>query len=296
VTRLVARPASTSTHRPAAMQLDCNGRVLDLSRPQVMGVLNVTPDSFSDGGDFFSPEKALQHALDMQAAGAAIIDVGGESTRPGAAQVPLQEELDRVIPVIETLQSRLDVPISIDTQKPRVMRAAVAAGAGLINDVNALRAPGAVEAAVDCAVPVCLMHMQGDPRTMQANPDYDDVVVDVRDFLLQRAAVCEQAGIPADRILLDPGFGFGKTLEQNLGLLAGLATLADTAYPLLVGLSRKSMIGKLLGLEVAERLPASLALAVLAVERGARLVRAHDVAATWQALQMCIALQEAGKG
>jgi len=277
------------------MQLDCNGKLLDLLRPQVMGVLNVTPDSFSDGGDFFSPEKAVQHALDMEAEGAAIIDVGGESTRPGAAEVSLQEELDRVIPVIEAPQFRLGIPISIDTQKPQVMRAAVAAGAGLINDVNALRADGAVEAAAACGVPVCLMHMQGDPRTMQANPAYRDVVGEVRDFLVQRARVCEQAGIPAQRILLDPGFGFGKTVEQNLGLLAGLATLADTQYPLLVGLSRKSMIGKLLGLEVSERLPASLALAVLAVERGALLVRAHDVAETWQALQMCIALREAGE-
>jgi len=278
------------------MQLDCNGKLLDLSRPQVMGVLNVTPDSFSDGGDFFSPEKAVQHALDMEAAGAAIIDIGGESTRPGAAEVSVQDELSRVIPVIEALQSRLDVPISIDTQKPEVMRAAVAAGAGLINDVNALRTSGAVEAAAACGVPVCLMHMQGDPRSMQVDPRYNNVMDEVRNFLLQRAEVCEQAGIPAARILLDPGFGFGKTVEQNLGLLAGLATLADGPYPLLVGLSRKSMIGKLLGLEVADRLPASLALAVLAVERGARLIRAHDVAETWQALQMCVALQEASRG
>ncbi|VAW73894.1 Dihydropteroate synthase [hydrothermal vent metagenome] len=260
-----------------------------------MGVLNVTPDSFSDGGDFFSPEKAVQHALGMQAAGAAIIDIGGESTRPGAVEVSLQDELDRVIPVIEALQSRLDVPISIDTQKPEVMRAAVAAGAGLINDVNALRATGAVAAAVACAVPVCLMHMQGQPRTMQAAPHYESVVDEVQEFLLHRAAICEQAGISSDQIVLDPGFGFGKTVEQNLGLLAGLAALADAPYPLLVGLSRKSMIGKLLGLAVAERLPASLALAVLAVERGARLVRAHDVAETCQALKMSIAVREAGK-
>ncbi|TCK18673.1 dihydropteroate synthase [Thiogranum longum] len=277
------------------MRLDCNGRFLDLTRPQVMGVLNVTPDSFSDGGDFFSPEKALQHAFDMEAAGAAIIDIGGESTRPGAQEVSLQDELERVIPVIERLQPRLGVPISIDTQKPEVMCAAVAAGAGLINDVNALRAPGAVEAAADCDVPVCLMHMQGDPRTMQSAPEYDNVVDEVRDFLLQRAGVCKNVGIPGERILLDPGFGFGKTVEQNLALLAGLKELVDRGYPVLVGLSRKSMIGKLLGVDVEERLPASLALAVLAVERGARLVRAHDVAETRQALQMCIALQETGK-
>ncbi len=278
------------------MQLDCNGKLLDLSRPQVMGVLNVTPDSFSDGGDFFSPEKALAHALDMEAAGAAIIDIGGESTRPGAVEVSLQEELDRVIPVIERLQPRLGVPMSVDTQKPEVMRAAVAAGAGMINDVNALRAPGALEAAAGCGVPVCLMHMQGDPRTMQSAPEYDNVVDEVHGFLAERAAACRDAGIPGEQILLDPGFGFGKTVEQNLALLAGLAVLTDTGYPVLVGLSRKSMIGKLLGVEVEERLPASLALAVLAVERGASLVRAHDVAETWQALQMCIALQEAGKG
>ena len=278
------------------MRLDCNGKILDLSHPQVMGVLNVTPDSFSDGGDFFSPEKALAHALEMESAGAAIIDIGGESTRPGAVEVSLQEELDRVIPVIELLQPRLGVPMSIDTQKPEVMRAAVAAGAGLINDVNALRKPGALEAAAECGVPVCLMHMQGDPRTMQSAPEYDNVVDEVRGFLVERAADCRDAGIPDERILLDPGFGFGKTVAQNLALLAGLAALTDTGYPVLVGLSRKSMIGKLLGVDVEERLPASLALAVLAVERGASLVRAHDVAETWQALQMCITLQETGKG
>ena len=277
------------------MQFDCNGKILDLSRPQVMGVLNVTPDSFSDGGDFFSPEKAVARALEMEAQGAAIIDIGGESTRPGAEAVSVGDELERVVPVIEALQLRLSVPISIDTQKPEVMRAAVAAGAGLINDVNALRADGAVEAAAECAVPVCLMHMRGDPRTMQADPRYDDVVTEVRDFLLERAAVCERAGVPASRIMLDPGFGFGKTVEQNLALLAGLERFSDTPYPVLVGLSRKSMIGRLLGLDLSERLPASLALAVMAVERGARLVRAHDVAATWQALQMCIAVKEAVK-
>ncbi len=277
------------------MQFDCNGKILDLSRPQVMGVLNVTPDSFSDGGDFFSPEKAVARALEMEAQGAAIIDIGGESTRPGAEAVSVGDELERVVPVIEALQLRLSVPISIDTQKPEVMRAAVAAGAGLINDVNALRADGAVEAAAECAVPVCLMHMRGDPRTMQADPRYDDVVTEVRDFLLERAAVCERAGVPASRIMLDPGFGFGKTVEQNLALLAGLERFSDTPYPVLVGLSRKSMIGRLLGLDLSERLPASLALAVMAVERGARLVRAHDVAATWQSLQMCIAVKEAVK-
>ncbi|MCG6864030.1 MAG: dihydropteroate synthase [Thiogranum sp.] len=258
-----------------------------------MGVLNVTPDSFSDGGDFFSADAAVERALAMQAEGAAIIDIGGESTRPGAGPVSAEDEIRRVVPVIEALQVRLTVPISIDTQKPEVMRAAVAAGAGFINDVNALRAPGALEAAAECQVPVCLMHMQGEPRTMQADPHYDDVVDEVSGFLLQRAAACEQAGIAREHILLDPGFGFGKTLQHNLQLLARLETIGALGFPLLVGLSRKSMIGKLLGLDVGERLAASIALAVMAVERGAALVRAHDVAPTWQALQMQVALRAA---
>ena len=285
--RLAGRQDSTRFD----LQLDCAGKTLDLSHPQVMGVLNVTPDSFSDGGDFFSLEKAVQRAEQMAADGAAIIDVGGESTRPGAAPVSVDEELRRVIPVIEALRPRLQVPISIDTQKPEVMRAAVAAGAGLINDVNALQAPGALEAAAACGVPVCLMHKQGDPRTMQENPVYEDVVAEVRAHLEARVMACEAAGIDRDRIILDPGFGFGKSVGHNLELLARLDDLADAGLPLLAGLSRKSMIGKLLGLEVDERLPASIALAVLAVERGARLVRVHDVAATWQALQMVAAVR-----
>lgn len=256
-----------------------------------MGVLNVTPDSFSDGGDFFSADAAVERALAMQAQGAAIIDIGGESTRPGAESVSAEDEIRRVVPVIEALQARLTVPISIDTQKPEVMRAAVAAGAGFINDVSALRAPGALEAAAGCEVPVCLMHMQGEPRTMQADPHYDDVVDEVSGFLQQRAAACEQAGIAREHILLDPGFGFGKTLQHNLQLLARLETIGALGFPLVVGLSRKSMIGKLLGLAVGERLAASIALAVMAVERGAALVRAHDVAPTWQALQMQVALR-----
>jgi dihydropteroate synthase len=273
------------------LRLDCAGKVLDLSHPQVMGVLNVTPDSFSDGGDFFSPQRALERALQMQEEGAAVIDIGGESTRPGAAAVSVDDEVRRVVPVIEALQGRLGVPISIDTRKPEVMRAAVAAGAGLINDVNALRTPGAMRAALDCAVPVCLMHMQGEPRTMQSDPHYRDVVAEVRAFLAERVTACNQAGLAAQRLLVDPGFGFGKTLEHNLQLLAGLDELAAVGLPVVVGLSRKSMIGKLLDLGVGERMPASIALAVLAVERGARLVRAHDVAATWQALQMQAALK-----
>jgi len=254
-------------------------------------VLNITPDSFSDGGDFFAPEKAVQHAMKMAAEGAAIIDIGGESTRPGADPVSEADEIRRVVPVIEALQSRLKVPISIDTQKPGVMRAAVRAGAGFINDVNALQAPGALELAADFGVPVCLMHMQGDPGTMQKGPHYDDVVDEVIQFLQQRLSACEQAGIRRQQIMLDPGFGFGKTARHNLQLLARLEEFDLLGQPILVGLSRKSMIGDLLGLEVGDRLPASIALAVLAVERGARLVRSHDVAATWQALQMSAALQ-----
>jgi dihydropteroate synthase len=274
------------------LQLDCNGKSLDLSRPRVMGVLNVTPDSFSDGGEFFSADSAVERALAMEREGAAIIDIGGESTRPGAEPVPVDEELRRVIPVIEALVPHLRVPVSVDTHKPEVMRAAVAAGAGMINDVNALRTPGALQAAAGAGVPVCLMHMQGEPRTMQTDPQYDDVAEDVRAFLRHRVGVCEQAGIDAERILLDPGFGFGKTVRHNLDLLARLETVEAMGFPVVVGLSRKSMIGKLLGLEVGERLAASLALAVLAVERGATLVRTHDVAATWQALQISAALAD----
>ncbi|HFD81608.1 MAG TPA: dihydropteroate synthase [Gammaproteobacteria bacterium] len=255
-----------------------------------MGVLNITPDSFSDGGDFFAPERAVERALQMQAEGAAVIDVGGESTRPGAEPVPVDEEIARVVPVIEALRSRLSVPISIDTRKPEVMRAAVGAGAGLINDVAALREPGALQAARECGVAVCLMHMQGEPRTMQDDPVYEDVVAGVKAFLQRRARACEEAGIAREHILLDPGFGFGKTVQHNLQLLARLDEIVALGYPVLVGLSRKSMIGKLLGLETGERLAASIALAMLAVERGARLVRAHDVKETWQALQMQAAL------
>ena len=272
------------------MRFDCNGKSLDLTHPQVMGVLNVTPDSFSDGGDFFSLDKAVARALQMEAEGAAIIDIGGESTRPGAAPVTLEDEIRRVVPVIEALQSRLKVPISIDTRKPGVMRAAIQAGAGFINDINALREPGALEVAAGFAVPVCLMHMQGEPRTMQEDPRYENVVDEVADFLQRRVTACEQAGVGRERLLLDPGFGFGKTVAHNLYLLERLNVLTRLGLPLVVGLSRKSMIARLLGLEPGERLPASIALAVLAVERGARLVRSHDVAATWQALQMAVAL------
>jgi len=258
-----------------------------------MGILNITPDSFSDGGVFFAPEAALGHARDMVAAGAAIIDVGGESTRPGAAPVPLQEELRRVIPVIEALCNTLPVPVSIDTRNPAVMQAAVTAGAGLINDVNALQAPGAVETAASLGVPVCLMHMQGNPESMQDNPGYADVVAEVRQFLGARAAACRAAGMPRERILLDPGFGFGKTTRHNLLLLRHLDGLVADGYPVLVGLSRKSLIGHVLGLPVDERLYPGLALAVLAVWQGAAIVRTHDVRATREAVAMCHAVSTA---
>jgi dihydropteroate synthase len=274
--------------------IDCAGKPLDLSRPQVMGILNVTPDSFSDGGDFFAPEAALAHACKMVAAGAAIIDVGGESTRPGAAPVALQEELRRVIPVIESLCATLPVPVSIDTRNPAVMQAAVAAGAGMINDVNALQAPGAMEMAASLDVPVCLMHMQGIPESMQENPGYVDVVAEVRQFLTVRANACIAAGMAPEQILLDPGFGFGKTTRHNLLLLQQLDGLVAEGYPVLVGLSRKSLIGKVLGLPVAERLYPGLALAVLAVWQGAAIVRTHDVRATRQAVDMCHAVSHAG--
>ena len=257
-----------------------------------MGILNVTPDSFSDGGRFLRREDAVRQALAMEAAGAALVDVGGESTRPGAPEVGLDEELARVIPVIEALQEVLEVPISVDTSKPEVMREAVAAGAGMINDVNALRAEGAIEAAAELGVPVCLMHMQGTPRTMQRSPAYDDVVAEVKAFFEARMAACEAAGIPRERLLLDPGFGFGKTLEHNLALLRHLDAFTALDRPLLVGISRKSMLGAITGRETDERLAAGLAAAVLAVERGARLVRVHDVAATVDALKVTMAVME----
>ncbi len=276
------------------MLLDCAGKALDLSQPQVMGVLNVTPDSFSDGGDFSSVAGAVDRALRMVEEGAAIIDVGGESTRPGARPVALDEELRRVLPVIGALHRLLPVPVSIDTRKPQVMRAAVAAGAGLINDINALRAEGAVGAAAELGVPVCLMHMQGDPETMQAAPRYADVAGEVTGFLLERARVCVAAGVARQRILLDPGFGFGKTTEHNLRLLRHLDRLVGQGYPVLVGLSRKSLIGQVLDLPVERRLVPGVALAVLAVWQGAAIVRSHDVRETREAIRMCQAVRDAG--
>jgi dihydropteroate synthase len=266
--------------------LDCGGRKLDLARPVVMGILNVTPDSFSDGGIFLSREKAVTRARQMAAEGADMIDVGGESTRPAAHPVSVQEEMDRVIPVIEFLREETSLPISIDTSKPEVMCAAVAAGAGFINDVRALQDAGALEAAAALRVPVCLMHMQGEPRTMQVEPRYRDVLTDVRDFLRARLQAAQAAGIPLQQLVIDPGFGFGKTLAHNMALLRGLMTLQTLGAPLLVGLSRKSLIGKALGLPVEGRMQASVALALMAVQNGARLVRVHDVAPTVEALRM----------
>ncbi len=255
-----------------------------------MGVLNVTPDSFSDGGVFFSPDIAVRRAERMAEEGADIIDVGGESTRPGASSVSAADEIARVVPVIEAVAARVALPISVDTSKPEVMRAAVAAGAGLINDVRALRLPGALAAAREAAVPICLMHMRGEPGTMQQEPSYGDVVAEVADFLRDRVRACVQAGIPRECLLIDPGFGFGKTLAHNLALLAGLPALSALDLPVIVGLSRKSMIGALTGREVDERLAGSLAAAVLAVERGALVVRVHDVAPTVDALRVVQAL------
>ncbi len=268
---------------------------LSFETPAVMGVLNVTPDSFSDGGRFAGHDAAVRHAAAMANAGAALIDIGGESTRPGADAVTEQQELDRVIPVVEAIRSRIDLPISIDTSKPGVMRAAAAAGAALINDVRALREPGALDAAAATGVPVCLMHMQGQPRTMQSDPHYDDVTAEVASFLRERLAACTDAGIGRERVLVDPGFGFGKTVLHNVELLANLRQLAAIGPPLLVGLSRKSSLGVLTGREVDERLPASLAAAVVAVMHGASIVRAHDVAETVDAIKIVAAVLETQK-
>lgn len=279
--------------------LHCAGRDLDLRYPQVMGVINTTPDSFSDGGSLYQGaaldiDLAMARARDMVADGAGILDIGGESTRPGAAPVSQAQEMDRVLPLVERISRELEVVISVDTSSPLLMTAAAAAGAGMLNDVRALRREGALPAAASTDLPICLMHMQGEPGTMQSAPAYRDVVVEVRDFLAQRVAACEAGGIDRSRLLLDPGFGFGKSVAHNLQLLQGLPALAQLGLPVLVGLSRKSLIGKLLGRDLQERLPASLALAVLAVERGARIIRTHDVAATADAVAMCVALNEAG--
>ncbi len=262
---------------------------------RIMGILNVTPDSFSDGGRFHHLDAALSGARMMAGDGADIVDVGGESTRPGAQPVGLADELERVVPVIEAIASELSVSISIDTSKPGVMEAAVAAGATMINDVLALRSDGAIETARDLQVPVCLMHMQGLPRSMQNNPCYDDVVSEVREFLLGRIDACVSAGMDEDKIIIDPGFGFGKTLQHNLALLARLDVLVDTGVPVLVGLSRKSMIAAMLGRSMDRRVAASAALAMIAVQKGAAMVRVHDVAETADALNVAACVTAAGK-
>ncbi|WP_251976065.1 dihydropteroate synthase [Salinicola avicenniae] len=280
------------TDSPAVLR--CGKHLLDLSRPRVMGILNVTPDSFSDGGRHNQLDDARRHAERLLKEGAAIIDVGGESTRPGAEAVPLDQERERVLPVVEMLVQEFDALVSVDTSTPELITEVAAAGGGLINDVRSLVRPGAMQAAAMTGLPVCLMHMLGEPQTMQAAPHYDrSVEIEVADFLSARVAECEAAGIPRSRLLLDPGFGFAKTLEHNLELLNRMAMLNTLGLPLLVGMSRKSMIGKTLGRAVDERLPGGLALSVMAVERGARIVRVHDVAPTVDAVDMAWAvLQE----
>jgi dihydropteroate synthase len=261
-----------------------------------MGVLNVTPDSFSDGGRFLDRAAAVERGLAMVGEGAAIIDVGGESTRPGATGVDVDEEIARIVPVIEQLAARVPVPISVDTTKQAVMRAAIAAGASLINDVNALRAPGALQVVATTGAGVCLMHMQGEPRTMQAAPAYTDVVGEVRQFLAERIAACIAAGISRDRICVDPGIGFGKRPEHNLALLAAIDRLADSDLPVLIGVSRKSLVGMITGRAPADRLAGSVAFAALAVMGGAAIIRAHDVAETLDAVKVASALRRAALG
>ena len=277
------------------MLLRLGSQTLSLDRPLVMGVLNVTPDSFSDGGKFFATDAAIRQAERMFAAGAAIVDVGGESSRPGAGQISEDEELDRVIPVIEIISDGTDIAVSIDTSKPGVMRAAVNAGASMINDVYALRQDGAVEAASELDVAVCLVHMQGEPGTMQENPGYRDIPGDILDFLSKRITACRDAGIDDEKIVIDPGFGFGKTHEHNVRLLASLDQFQELGMPVLVGLSRKSTLGALTGKDVEERLPAGIAAAILAVERGAHIVRTHDVDETIDALKIASAVMQPGK-
>lgn len=262
-----------------------------LSTPRVMGILNTTPDSFSDGGRYFRQSDALARCRQMIEEGVDVIDIGGESTRPGATPVNDETEMERVVPVIEAIREESDIPISIDTSKPLVMRAAVAAGATLINDVRALREPGALEAVAELKVPVCLMHMQGEPRTMQLAPMYEDVVEDVLDFLQQRVTACESAGISREHIILDPGFGFGKSLQHNLALFRDLPQIVATGHPVMVGVSRKSLIGQVLNLPLEDRQAASVALAGLAVWLGASIIRAHDVQATVHAVRMCQAVK-----
>jgi dihydropteroate synthase len=277
---------------PFANVLDCNGRALVLDRPRVVGIVNVTPDSFSDGGQHDSLDAAYAHALKLVEEGADMLDIGGESTRPGADDVSAEDEIRRVVPLIERLAAATTVPLSIDTSKPEVMRAAVGAGAGMINDVYALRREGALDTAAELRVPVCLVHMQGEPRGMQDAPDYDDVVGDVHRFLTDRLFSCELAGIDKRRVLVDPGFGFGKNLEHNLALLRATARFAELGAGAYVGVSRKSMIGAMTGRgDPASRVHGSVAAALIAAQRGAILVRVHDVGPTVDALAVWAAVK-----
>ena len=283
--------------------IQVGARRIDLSTPAVMGILNVTPDSFSDGGQLqsgkgsgvfrVSIEKALRHAQTMIAEGATFIDIGGESTRPGAVQIGDQEELERVMPVLEALQREFDVVVSVDTSSPSVIRAAIDSGAGLINDVRALSRPGAIEAVGQHEVAICLMHMRGQPQTMQSDTRYDNVLDEVRSYLLDRIVACEQAGIARERLLIDPGFGFGKTPEQNFHLLAHLQTFQSLRLPILIGVSRKSMLGAATGRDVSQRLPAGIAATMAALMQGTAIVRTHDVAATVDAVKIYSALKSA---
>ena len=290
-----ASPLSFSPQSSIHGRLRCGRFTLELNRPLIMGVVNVTPDSFSDGGRFVQVDAATAHAHELARQGADLLDIGGESTRPGARPVPAAEELERVLPVLKALRG-LDLPLSVDTRKPEVMRAALAAGASMVNDIDALQSQAALEAvaASDCAV--CLMHKQGDPQSMQQDPRYADVVGEVREFLARRVAACEAQGISRSRIVIDPGFGFGKRSEHNLTLLRNLPALASLGVPLLVGLSRKSTLGRITGQPVEGRTAASVAAAVLAVQRGAAIVRVHDVAATRDALRVLAAVDGSDDG
>lgn len=278
------------SHSESTNVFICGKYQLKLNRPHVMGIVNVTPDSFSDGGKYTSTQAAVSHALTLIAEGADILDIGGESTRPGAAPVPLDEELSRVIPVIEALKGVSTVPLSIDTYKPEVMRQAIAAGADMVNDVRALQEPGALDVVVNTNVGICLMHMQGNPQTMQMAPHYEDVVVEVEQFLADRLQACISHGIAKNRIILDPGFGFGKTREHNIRLIQQLEKLHSIGQPLLVGLSRKSVLGAIAGGDENQRLYASIAASVISAMKGAKIVRVHDVKATVDALKVVTAI------
>lgn len=294
---LVDRLESTETRMTASRtstRLPCGDRVLDLSHTHVMGILNITPDSFSDGGRYNNRDAALLRVEQMLAAGATLIDIGGESTRPGAAVVSVQEEVDRVVPMVEAVKARFDTVVSIDTSTPEVIRGSAAVGAGLINDIRALTRAGAMQAAVDSGLAVCLMHMQGEPQTMQQAPVYDSVLAQVNSFLDERVQACLDAGIDRSKLVLDPGFGFGKSLQHNLELFARMDHLSPPDLPILVGVSRKSMIGQALGRPVDQRLFGGLGLAALAVAKGARIIRVHDVAETADVVRMVDAVVAAG--